>query len=241
MTFDKFLLGRRRNQLTEADLAALEQAAGPISALSPRHMLIREGDPVSMSTYLVDGFMCRYKDDREGYRQLIAVHVPGDFVDLHAYPLKRLDHDVATMTACTIAQVPHNRLDEIMAERPGMAKLLWFSTLLDAAMHREWIFRLGRLDAIQRLGHFFCEIEMKLRAVGMSDGRQFHLPVTQADLGEACGLTSVHVNRMLRELRERDLLTVRAHQVTFIDPPALYRLTEFNADYLFIDDSLTEH
>jgi len=241
MTFDKFLLGRRRDQLTHNDLLALEQLALPISDLPARHMLIREGEPVSVSTYLVEGLMCRYKDDREGQRQLVAVHMPGDFVDLHAYPLKRLDHDIATITACRIAQVPHVRLDGSMADRPGMSKLLWFSTLLDAAMHREWIFRLGRLDAVQRLGHFFCEVEAKLRAVGLSDGKAFQLPMTQADIAEACGLTPVHVNRMLKELRERKMLVMRGSLVSMLDRSALSRLSEFDPVYLFLDASIAEH
>lgn len=241
MTFEKFLMGRRRDQLTPDDLAALEAAAHDIRTLEPRMALIREGDRVTASTYLVEGFMCRYLDDRKGERQLIAVHVPGDFVDLHGYPLRRLDHDIATITSCKVAQVPHARLDEIMEERPGMSKLLWFSTLLDAAMHREWIFRLGRFDAAKRLGHFFCEIEAKLRSVGLSNGKSFRLPMTQADLGEACSLTSVHVNRMLKELRERGLLEMKAQIVTVIDRPALYRFCEFDPSYLYLDDSVAEH
>lgn len=237
MVFDKFLLGRRRRQLTADDLAVLEQAAGDVRTLDARSDLLHRGDNISVSTYLIDGFMCRYMDDRKGERQLVAVHVAGDFVDLHAYPLKRLDHDIAAITPCRIAQVPHARLDEIVAERPGLAQLLWFSTLLDAAMHREWIFRLGRFDALKKLGHFFCEMEAKLRAVGLSDGNSFLLPLTQTDLGETCGLTPVHVNRMLRELRERELLHMRAGQVTILDKPALYNLCEFDPVYLYLEES----
>lgn len=241
MVFAKFLLGRRRNQLTADDLAALEQAAGEVRAVPPRTMLVQTGDLVSASTYLVEGLMCRYMDDRRGERQLIAIHIPGDFVDLHGYPLKRLDHDIATITACRIAQVPHGRLDEIVAQRPSLAKLLWFSTLLDAAMHREWIFRLGRLDAIRRLGHLFCEVEARMRAVGLSDGNSFALPITQTDLGEACGLTPVHVNRMLRDLRERGLLQMQSGVVTILDRPALYRLCEFDPVYLYLEETPGEH
>ncbi|MDX3908410.1 MAG: Crp/Fnr family transcriptional regulator [Sphingobium sp.] len=241
MVFDKFLLGRRRDQLSEGDIQALEHEAGPVRKLPPRSMLVREGDPVSVSTYLIEGFMCRYKDDREGQRQIVAVHVPGDFVDLHAYPLKRLDHDVATLTTCRVAQIPHARLDDIMAQRPSMAKLLWFSTLLDAAMHREWIFRLGRLNALCRLGHFFCELESKLRVVGLSDGCKFELPMTQTDLAEACGITAVHVNRMARELRERGMLRTQGNQVEILDREALYRLSEFDPAYLFISSTGAEH
>jgi CRP-like cAMP-binding protein len=236
MTFEKFLMGRRRDQLTQQDLAALEGAAGEVRELPARATFILQGEPISVSTYLVEGYMCRYMDDRKGERQLVAVHIPGDFVDLHAYPLKYLDHDIATITACRIAQVPHSRLNTIMAERPGMAKLLWFSTLLDAAMHREWIFRLGRLPAIQRLGHFLSEVEVRLRAVGLSDGTAFALPMTQTDLAETCGMTAVHVNRMLRELRERGLVQMQGGAVHIMDRPGLYRLSEFDPGYLYLDD-----
>jgi CRP-like cAMP-binding protein len=123
-----------------------------------------------------------------------------------------------------------------MRERPELAKLVWFSTLLDAAMHREWIFRLGRLNAMARVGHFFCEIEAKLRAVGLSDGASFELAMTQNDLGEACGITPVHMNRMLRMSKEGGLLQMRAGQVQLLDRPGLARLSEFDPSYLFIDE-----
>ena len=102
-------------------------------------------------------------------------------------------------------------------------------------MHREWIFRLGRLDALARVSHFFCEIEAKLRAVGRSDGAHFQLPMTQTDLSEACGITPVHMNRMLRELKERGLMEVRRDQVHIADPAALAQLGEFDPSYLFLD------
>ena len=142
----------------------------------------------------------------------------------------------AVQTACKIALVPHAALDQLVATRPSLTKLLWFSTLLDAAMHREWIFRLGRLDAIARVSHFFCETEAKLRAIGRSDGARFALPMTQADLGEACGITSVHMNRMLRELKDRDLLAIHRHDVEIRDLRGLARLGEFDPAYLFLDE-----
>ncbi|MEJ7935574.1 Crp/Fnr family transcriptional regulator [Sphingobium sp. AN558] len=235
MIFDDFLRQRRRNQLSQDDLATLETAVSEVRTVPGRRTLAEKGAPITFSTYLIEGIICRYMDDRDGARQLVAVHVPGDFVDLHGYPLKRLDHDVATITTCKIACVPHGALDEIVATRPKLAKMLWFSTLLDAAMHREWIFRLGRLDAIARVGHFFCEIEAKLRAVGRSDGSTFLLPLTQADLGEACGMTPVHMNRMLRELKEQGLMEVRRDIVIMTDRSALMRLCEFDPSYLFIE------
>jgi CRP-like cAMP-binding protein len=235
MIFTDFLRHRRRNRLSDSDLEALEGSVNDVRTTSARQELARAGEPISLSIYLIEGFICRYMDDRKGIRQLVAVHVPGDFVDLHGYPLGRLDHDVSTLGACKIATVRHETLDRLLNERPNLTKLLWFSTLLDAAMHREWIFRLGRLDAVARVGHFFCEIEAKLRAVGLSDGSEFIFPLTQADLGEACGMTSVHINRMLRELRESKLMQVQNGRVTIFNLAVLRKLSEFDPSYLFIE------
>ncbi|QUT05114.1 Crp/Fnr family transcriptional regulator [Sphingobium phenoxybenzoativorans] len=237
MLLDDFLRGRRRDRLSHDDLEILEASVSHVKDLNARSTLISKGEPVQFSTYLIDGFMCRYMDDRDGERQLVAVHVAGDFVDLHGYPLERLDHDIATLTACRVALVPRDRINWIMEERSILAKQLWFSTLLDAAMHREWIFRLGRLDAVSRVGHFFCEMEAKLRAVGRSDGQMFTLPMTQPDLGEACGMTSVHMNRMLRELKERRLMSFAAGKVIMHDRAALAKLSEFDPSYLFIESA----
>jgi len=235
MIFADFLRNRRRDRLSDEDLAALEASIGHVRKTHARQIIARAGEPIRLSTYLMEGFICRYMDDRNGLRQLVAVHVPGDFVDLHGYPLGRLDHDVATLGVCKIALVPHEALDGLLVERPNLTKLLWFSTLLDAAMHREWIFRLGRLDAMARIAHFFCEIEAKLRAVGLSDGHEFTFPLTQADLGEACGMTPVHINRMLRELRERKLLQMRRGRITIFDLAALRQLSDYDPSYLFIE------
>ncbi|WHO41077.1 Crp/Fnr family transcriptional regulator [Sphingobium sp. AP49] len=236
MVFADFLRGRRRELLSAHDLGELEAMVTDLRTLPARKTFISRDQKVTMSTYLIEGFMCRYMDDRQGDRQLVAVHVAGDFVDLHGYPLGHLDHDLATLTACRVALVPHVALDHLVATRPALTKLLWFSTLLDAAMHREWIFRLGRLDAVARVSHFFCEIEAKLRAIGRSDGAHFTLPMTQADLGEACGITPVHMNRMLRELKDRNLLAIHRHDVEIRDLRGLARLGEFDPAYLFLDD-----
>ena len=200
-----------------------------------RRTVIRHGSSLDVSLYLVSGHMCRYIDNNKGDRQLVSIQIPGDFVDLHGYPLMFLDHDVCTLTEVEVALFRHNDLDRLVAEEPALARKLWFSTLIDAAIHREWIFRLGRLPAIGRVAHFLCETELRLRAVGLSDGRRFDWPLTQPDVADICGLTSVHVNRVFRELREQRLCTVRSGVVDFHDPRALGRLGEFNPAYLYID------
>ena len=197
-----FLRGRSRDAMSEEDKEILEAAVSDVRTLPPRALVTRRGTPVRECMLLLDGAMCRYMDARDGYRQLVAFQVPGDFVDLHGFPLERLDHDVATISESRIAAVPHERVRAIMEERPTLARLLWRSTLLDAALHREWIFRLGRLDAVGRVAHFLCETCNRMNAVGRVADGVFALPLTQQDLGEAVGLTSVHVNWTLRRLRE---------------------------------------
>lgn len=228
-----FLKGRRRDELSNEEINAVEELISEVRTVPPRHNMIIAGQPIEFSTLLLDGTMCRYMDDRQGMRQLVALQVPGDFVDLHAFPLKHLDHDVATITECRVAIVPHARLEEIMEKYPHLARMLWFSTLLDAAMHREWIFRLGRLDAAGRIAHFFAEINLRLALVGRSDGNSFALPITQNDLAEALGMTTVHVNRVLRDLREQGVMTFRGGVVNIEDVTKLHRVAEFEPGYLY--------
>jgi CRP-like cAMP-binding protein len=230
-----FMRGRGRAALSPDEMAVLEAAMDRIVTVPARTTVIARGERVRVSTLLVEGAMCRFMDARDGYRQLLAFQVPGDFVDLHAYPLHYLDHDVATIVESRMAIFPHERIDAIVNEHPRLARLLWRSTMLDAALHREWIFRLGRLDAAGRIAHFLCEVYYRMDAVGrVVDGR-FALPLTQQDLGEACGLTSVHVNRTLRRLREEGLAAVGRGEAHVLDLPGLARTGEFETDYLFLD------
>jgi len=238
MYTERFLRDRRGVELGLAERATLEAAIAEVKRVGPRDIIVRAGERLEQSTLLVEGFICRYIDDRRGLRQLVAVHVPGDFVDLHAYPLKTLDHDVATMTAATVAIVPHSALDRIKVDMPSLVGKLWFATLVDAAIHRAWLFRLGRLDAIGRVAHFISETNARLMSAGLSDGRRFPLGLTQNDLAEICGLTSVHVNRVMRQLREERLCTFRSSQVDIPDPVKLARRGEFDPAYLYIGPAL---
>lgn len=234
----ELFLRNRTTTLDPREHARLEGSISEVRSIARRRTVVRHGSVVSESLYLIRGFMCRTIDNNQGDRQLVSIQVPGDFVDLHGYPLKRLDHDVSTLTSVDVAVVRHEEIDALVAEGPELARKLWFSTLLDAALHREWIFKLGRLPSHGRVAHFFCETELRMRAVGLSDGATFELPLTQPDLAEVCGLTSIHVNRVLRDLRERGLCTVRGGRVTIRDRPALLRLGEFEPTYLYMDPQL---
>lgn len=229
----RFLLGRHREELSRDEADALENAIGSVMTFDARTDIVRHGERVERSMLLVDGYICRYMDGLDGSRQLVALHVPGDFVDLHGYPMGMLDHDVATLTTCTVAAFPHTAIERLVIDFPNLGRLLWFSTLLDAAMHREWIFRLGRLGASGRLAHFFAELGCRLQMVGLSDGLHFALPMQQSDLASACGMTSVHANRILRELRVAGIVTFASGQVSVQDRTALHGLAEFDNRYLY--------
>lgn len=233
----QLFLRSRATTLDEGERARLDAAISEVRHYGRRRTVIRHNTPLDVSLYLARGWMCRTIDNNQGDRQLVSVQVPGDFVDLHGYPLKALDHDVSTLTDVEVAVFRHADLDALVAEAPALARKLWFSTLLDAAIHREWIFKLGRLPSHGRVAHFLCETELRLRAVGGSDGTRFELPLTQADLAEVCGLTSVHVNRVLRDLRERGLVSLRDGVVEFQDGAGLVRLGEFNPKYLYLDEA----
>ena len=234
MFFDRFLANRRGVDLTAEERCLLEQAIAEVRTLEPRVTMTEQGQTIHVSTLLVKGLMSRSISDRRGMRQLVAVHVPGEFVDLHAYPMRELDHAIGTLTAVTIALVPHHTLKEILKSRPELTRKLWFSTLVDAAMHRAWLFRVGRLDAAGRVAHFLCEINARLQAVGLSDGRCFVLGLTQADLAEICGLTTVHTNRVIRQLREAGLCMLQTSMVEILDLNGLTRRANFTPDYLYL-------
>lgn len=231
----RFLMGRGRTGMTIEERRVLEEAATTVKDYPARHQLVRRGEPVETSMMLIEGYVTRYMDDREGYRQLVSVHIPGDFVDLHGFPTGRLDHDVGTLGPVRMALFDHQTLVGITERHPTLTRFLWFATLIDAAMHREWIFRLGRLGADGRLAHFFCELYARMQMVGLARDGRFDLPLTQPDLAEGCGLTGVHVNRTLRTLRERALLTFKNGRVEILDLPGLCAVAEFASDYLYSD------
>ncbi len=232
-TMAQFLRGRTV-QVSEHERGLLEGAVSAVRRMPARATLVERGKRLRQSTMLVAGYMIRFIDDDEGARQVVAFQVPGDFVDLHGYPLLALDHAIGTVTQVQIGIVPHSAIDRLIHEDADLGRKLWFATLLDAAMHREWLFRLGRLDAPGRVAHFFAETETRLKAVGIGDERRFPLPVTQTDLADILGLTPIHVNRVLRALREEKICTFRSGIVQIHDWDRLIRRSQFDPAYLYL-------
>jgi CRP-like cAMP-binding protein len=193
--------------------------------------MIREGDRPTESTVLLTGFAVRYSLLRNGKRQITALHVPGDFVDLHSFFIKKMDHAVMAITPCTVGGVSHEILRDISENYPHLARLLGVNIAVDGAIHRQWIVAMGRRSALEHAAHLLCELFLRLQVVGLTEGYSFKLPLTQAELGDTLGLSTVHVNRVLQELR-KDLITWRGETVVIEDWARLQELAEFDPTFL---------
>ena len=233
-----FLAGRLRHNLSLDDLQYIEGLVESVDEHEDGARLLSRGIKTDRSTILIEGYI--FRTIESGNKRFITgVHVPGDFVDLHGFPMKRLDHNVASLDTVTLAKVPHTAIARLVERFPHLARAMWFSTLLDAAMHREWIFRLGRLNAEGRIAHLVSEIIERLKFVGRFDGTNLPVPLLQRDYAEACGITSVHANRSFRNLRERGILDPQGDgRIVIQDEAALNKLGEFDGDYLYGDGDL---
>jgi CRP-like cAMP-binding protein len=235
MSFELFLRTHRTPAISADERRMLEEAIERSVTFRPRQLIVRENVPLTMCTLVTEGFVYRFKDTKEGRRQILAIHLPGDFVDLHSYPLKKLEHSVMAITVTKMALVPHARVRAITERSATLTELLWRSTMIDAAVNREWMVSLGARSAAVRIAHLFCELYLRMYRVGLTNGNRFALPLTQVDLGDATGLTAVHTNRMLRRLRQLGLATFANGEVTILDWEGLKIFAEFDATYLFLD------
>ncbi len=226
---------RARDVVSAEEENALRDSISEIRDFAAGRTVIGVGANVTHSTLVVDGIVSRFKDLSDGQRQIQELHLAGDFTDLHGFLLKRLDHNIGALTRARIALVPHERLRRITEEQPHLARMLWFSTLLDAAIQREKILTIGRRTALGRVAHLVCELHLRLEIVGIADESAFGLPLTQLDLADATGLTSVHVNRMLKQLRDDGLMTFRGGTVTVHDRDRLRKVAEFDPAYLYLE------
>lgn len=228
----RFLLGRLRDAMSEAEKAQLESMIERTEWIDKSTRLVSRGTVCDHSTILIDGFMLRTLDG-DGKRHAVSFHVPGDFVDLHCFAMKRLDHNIDTVGRVKVGYVPHSALREVMSDKPHLARLFWFATLLDAAMHREWIMTLEQLTAPRRIAHIFSEIWRRLWMVGLHQDDGFDTPLTQTDLSEMCGATAIHTNRAIRDLRQQGLVDFDRGRVTILDRDALETYAGFSPDYLY--------
>jgi CRP-like cAMP-binding protein len=232
-------LVRRLNALrplSEAGVAAIRSAARerPGKAAAGED-LVCEGDRCDSVRLFLSGWACRYKALEDGRRQIVSFVLPGDACDAYVYLLPTMDHSIATLTPVTYCELDRTAFERLMSADVSIAEAFHCETLTARAVQREWAINLGRRDALERVAHVICELFERLRLVGLVDGNSFAFPITQMDLADATGLSTVHLNRTLQELRSAGLITLRDRSLTIVDPQALRNTAMFNPNYLHLE------
>ncbi|EIZ81917.1 Crp/FNR family transcriptional regulator [Methylobacterium sp. GXF4] len=222
------------HRFSEAEQSAIKKL--PISArtLSPQQDIVLENGPSTQCCIILDGWTCCYQSFEAGRRQILSLHVPGDLPDLQSLHLPDPDFGMIALTQARVAFVPHANLHRLIERFPAIGTALWREAQVSAAIQRSWLSSLGRRDARGRLAHLFCELYLRLEAVGLAGGDIFPMPLRQTDLADALGLTPVHVNRTLKELRIADLINLQIRKLEILDWPGLRAAGEFNPQYLHL-------
>lgn len=220
--------------LSDAERRTLEHLPVVRRQLPARHDIARDGDQSSQCCLLLEGWAFRYKLLEEGKRQILSVHIPGDIPDLQSLHLRVMDHSLGTLTACTVGFIPHEAVRELTRQHPGIAAALWRDTLVDAAIFREWMTNIGRRSTLGRITHLFCELYLKLHAMGLAENHACEMALTQGDIADAIGVSNVHVNRVLQELRGEGLLTLQGQRLVIQNWAELTRRAEFDPTYLHL-------
>ena len=232
-----FLAGRLRQNLSLDDLKYIEALVETVSDHGDAARLLARGTKTDRSTILIEGYIFRTVESGDK-RFITGVHVPGDFVDLHGFALKRLDHNIDAAGRVTVGSVSHEALRRVMRDRPGVARAMWFATLLDAAIHRKWIQTLEQLDAPRRIAHIYCELHRRLELIGQANNRSLRTPFTQIDLADMCGVSAIHANRAVGKLRELELAEIRRGDLYTSNWDALREYAQFDGAYLYSDGPL---
>jgi CRP-like cAMP-binding protein len=219
--------------LSEEDAAALEHTIlEDLMRAGPGEDLIAEGDPIDSIRVVLSGWLFRHKTLKDGRRQIVNFVLPGETCDTYAYLLSSLDHSITTATPVAYAEITRTRFERLTTASRALAEAFMCETLLSNAIQREWAINLGRRAAFERVAHLFCEIFERLRPVGLVDGNSCALPVTQMDLADATGLSVVHLNRTIQELRVAGLIVLRDRTLTIDDLEALKNVAMFSPSYL---------
>ncbi|MDP3174950.1 MAG: Crp/Fnr family transcriptional regulator [Phenylobacterium sp.] len=229
-------LRRRDHTLTADEEGAMRSVLSEVIEVPADQDVVREHDRQRRSHLLLEGWAGRYVTLSDGRRQIVALHVPGDFVDLHSLPLQVMDHSVATFTPCRIALAPHERLRAVTASQPHVARLLWLSTLIDAAILRQWLVGSGKRTALEQTAHLFCELYVRLELTGRAEQGRFAFPLSQSEVADCLGISAVHANRVFQELRSTETLSWRGRQVEIRNWDALTAIAEFDPTYLNLFD-----
>ena len=221
--------------LSAADREVLEAVSLQRRKVPAGEQIIGQGDRPDRVHLVLEGICCRAKTLINGQRQIVALLLPGDFCDLHVAVLGEMDHAIRALTPCTMVQISRETVAELITGSPAMVQALWWATLVDEAVLREWLVNMGQRPAEQQMAHFFCELLVRLRVVGLTDGDSYSLPLTQEELADVLGLSIVHVNRVLQRLRSDGLIEWRRSKLIIPAFDRLAAFANFDPKYLHLE------
>ena len=219
-------------EFSDRDVGALEAATSRPQAYGPRVDLIREGDQPGPVFVVLDGWALRYKVLPNGSRQIMAFMMPGDACDLNIGMLAEMDHSIQTVTPAKVAKIDGRAMDQMMLAHPAIARAMYAAQLVDEGTLRAWIVSLGRRSSAERAAHLLLELYVRGVRTGMSNRDEIELPLSQVVLADALGMTPVHINRVLQDLRRSGAVELRRGVLRIRDPVALTRISGFDDNYL---------
>jgi CRP-like cAMP-binding protein len=226
-----------RSALTADEQQGILNLSGRKQRVAAHQDIVSPGETIDSACLVISGLVARYDQMVDGKRQLTSFYIPGDMCDLHSVVAPTASWSITAVSHASVLRVPHWQLRELCTDSPAITLAFWRDGTADASIFAKWVGNLGRKNAIARIAHIFCEMGMRTEAAGLGTRTSYELPVTQEQLGEASGLTAVHVNRTLQEIRGRALLTFRSGHVEVPDWHALARIGEFDPAFLMLDRS----
>lgn len=221
-------------ELSRRDALELEALCRPAQRLPARTRLIEEGERPQDLFLLLEGWACRLKILPNGSRQILGYLIPGDVCGIHAYILQQMDHAIDLLSVGRVVRIPPERMQAVLNDRPAVRRAFEWSTLVDIAVLRQWLISASRRSAQARMAHFFLEMWLRMRQVGLAEDGQFSFPLTQVYLGDTLGLTPIHVNRTLQQMRAEGIVSFARKRMTILDPDRLAELAQFEPGYLHI-------
>lgn len=230
---DRFVAKLRSRQALSAEDEELLREAGWSQCRFERHqVIVRAGEPLEHVHLLLNGFAARSQEDSSGDRQIVGIGIPGDLVDIHGAVLGRLEQELVALSACEVALLPHAKMHALTAGSAAIQKVFWLQAAIDHSIQAAWIQALGTKRGTAKIAHVFCEMQLRLGLVGIATQMGFPFPLSQQELADYSGMTHVHLNRCLRQLREAKLLTFANGWAKVLDWERLKRLARFDETYL---------
>ena len=218
--------------LDDADIAAIRSLPIVVRQWEAGRAIVSDGGRPKECCLVIEGFCVRAKTTVSGQRQILSIHIAGEIPDLQSLHLHRMDHDLIAVAASTLGFISHASLRALTRANPNIAEILWRDTLINSAILREWIVNVGQRPAPSRLAHTLVEFRRRLASSGRAAGDTFEMPLTQEQISEALGITPVHANRIIRQLRDDKIVEISRGRVAVLDEAKLAEFAQFDDRYL---------